>query len=72
MIVGPKNIDRSIVMKLTEAFSETIDSPDFVRFAKQMDTWAPKFLSGDELGKEIFQRFKRNEELFRRLGMGIK
>lgn len=72
IIAGPKNMDKSIVKKLSDVFSKTIESPDFIKFAKGLETWAKKPLSGDELTEAIFQRFKKNEDLFKRLGMGIK
>jgi len=72
IIVGPKNMDKSIVKKLSDVFSKTIESADFIKFAKKMETWAKKPLSGDELKEAIIQRSKGNEGLFKRLGMGIK
>jgi len=72
IIVGPKNMDKSIVKKLSDVFSKTIESADFIKFAKGLDTWAKKPLSGDGLKEALIQRSKKNEELFKKLGMGIK
>jgi len=72
IIFGPRNMDKAIVKKLSDVFGRTINSPDFIKFAQGLDTWAKKPLSGDELTEGIIQRSKKNEELFRKLGMGIK
>ena len=72
LLYGPKNMDKAVVKKLCDTFARTINSPGFINFAKSLDTWARKPLSGDELREGMIQRSKKNEELFKKLGMGIK
>ena len=72
IIVGPKNMERGIVDKLVQAFGKAMESPDFIKTAKELETWARKFSSGDELKEKLVQTYKRNEELFRKVGMGPK
>ena len=72
IIIGPKNMGKSIVNKLSETFSKAMNSPDFVKLAKDMEVWTKTFLSGDELKEKLIGDYKRNMELFRKLGMGLK
>lgn len=72
IISGPKNMEKSVLKKLEEAFKKAIDSPEYIKFVKNIDSWAKDPLVGDEMREGIIQRYKKNEELFRKLGMEIK
>jgi tripartite-type tricarboxylate transporter receptor subunit TctC len=72
VISGPKHIDKSVSKKLEEAFKKALESPDYIKFVKNIDSWAKIALVGDEVGEGMVQRYKKNEELFRKLGMLTK
>ncbi len=72
IIAGPKNMEKTIVKKLEEAFRKATDSPDFIKLAKELEVQAEKSLSGDELKKALIRRNANNENLFKTLGIGIK
>jgi tripartite-type tricarboxylate transporter receptor subunit TctC len=71
-IAGPKNMERPIVKKLVEAFRKGMESPEFIRLAKELEIWKRDVLADEELNKAISRRYKEFEELFKKLGMGIK
>jgi tripartite-type tricarboxylate transporter receptor subunit TctC len=72
VISGPRNIEKSIVNKLATAFKKAMATPEFIKLAKDLEIYAPKTLSGDELREGIVRRDKINEELFKKLGIGLK
>lgn len=72
LIAGPKNMEKAIVKKLEEAFRKAMDSSDFIKLAKDLEVWTKKPLSGDDLKEALIRRSAKNEELFKKLGMGIK
>ncbi|MFB3885863.1 MAG: tripartite tricarboxylate transporter substrate binding protein [Thermodesulfobacteriota bacterium] len=72
VIVGPKNMEKAVVTKLEETFRRAMDSPDYIKLAKELEINADKPLSGDELRKALIRRNTNNENLFKTLGMGLK
>ena len=72
VISGPKNMDKAIVKKLADAFGKAMQTPEFIKMAKDLEIYSTKILSGDELRAGIVRRDKINEELFAKLGIGIK
>lgn len=71
-IAGPKNMEKPVVKKLEEAFRNAMESPAFIKLAKDLETYTKRFLSSDELREELVRCNTRNEELFKKLGIGIK
>ncbi len=69
IISGPKKMEKSVLGKLEEAFRKAIASPEYVKFVKNIDSWAKTPLVGNEMMEGITQRYKKNEELFTKLGM---
>jgi tripartite-type tricarboxylate transporter receptor subunit TctC len=72
LISGPKNMERPVVKKLEDAFRKGMESPAFIKIAKELSIWTNKTLSGDELKERILRINARNEEIFKKLGMGVK
>ena len=58
--------------KLEETFRRAMDSPDFIRLARELEVQVEKPLSGEELKRALIRRNANNETLFKTLGMGIK
>ena len=71
VISGPKNMDKSVVAKLTDAFKKATQDPAYVKLAKDLDTWADSPLFWPDLGKALAQRTDANEQLFKKVGMGL-
>lgn len=71
-ITGPKNMDKSVVSKLTEAFRKAMDSPAFIKAAKELEFWVKNPSSGNALTEVIVQRHKQYGELLKKLGMGAR
>ncbi len=72
VISGPKNMEKPVVTKLANSFRKAMATPEFIRVAKDLEIYAPKTLSGDELRAGIVRRDKINEDLFKKLGIGLK
>jgi tripartite-type tricarboxylate transporter receptor subunit TctC len=72
VISGPKNMDKSIVKKLADAFGKAMQTPEFIKMAKELEIYSTKTLSGDELRDGLIRRDKINEDLFKKLGIGIQ
>jgi tripartite-type tricarboxylate transporter receptor subunit TctC len=72
VISGPKNMEKSVVKKLADAFGKAMETPEFIRMAKDLEIYSKKTLSGDELSDALVRRDKINVELFKKLGIGIK
>jgi tripartite-type tricarboxylate transporter receptor subunit TctC len=72
ILSGPKNIEKTVARKLEEAFGKATESPEFIKVAKDLQIYTKKPLSGDELREGILRRNRRNADIFRRLGIGIK
>jgi tripartite-type tricarboxylate transporter receptor subunit TctC len=72
IISGPKNMEKSVVKKLADVFIKGTETPEFIKLAKELEIYTKNPLSGDELREGIVRRDKKNAELFKKLGMGIK
>ena len=72
VISGPKNMEKSVVKKLEDAFRKAMTAPSFIKLAKELEMYSKKTLFGDELREGIIRRDKMNEELFIKLGIAIK
>jgi len=69
LISAPKNTDKAIVKKLEESFRKAMDTPDFIKFAKHIEVYKKKTLSGDELKNALIRKNTNNESLLKQLGM---
>ncbi len=72
IIIGPKGIDKAIVAKLREAFKKAMDSPSFIKMAKELGIWVKTPLFDEELKTRQFQRYNKFAEIYKNLGVGIK
>ena len=61
-------MEKSMVDKLGQAFLKALEAPDFVKLAKELEIYVNKPLAGNELTERMFQRYRKNEELFKKLG----
>ena len=69
IMFGPKNLERSIVDRLGQAFLKAAETPEFVQLAKKLDIYVEKPLLGSQLSERMLQRYKKAEELFKKVGM---
>lgn len=72
IITGPKNMDKSIVKRLSDAFTKAMETPEYIKLAKELEIYVKKPFHGDELSAGIRERNRKNVELFKRLGIGLK
>jgi tripartite-type tricarboxylate transporter receptor subunit TctC len=72
LMIGPKNMDKAVVKKLEEAFRKGIDSPGFIKLAKEIEIYAKNPLSGDPLREELTRRNNSFSELVKKLGLEAK
>lgn len=72
ILSGPRNIEKSILKKLESAFSKAMETPEFVKLAKDLEIYAKKPLAGDDLKEGILRRNRRNADIFKRLGISVK
>ena len=71
LFVGPKNMEKPVVKKLEESFKKAVESPAYIKLAKDVDIWTKSSLSGDELREEMRRAYTENEELLKKLGVEI-
>lgn len=72
VISGPKNMEKSVVKKLADAFKKAMTAPSFIKMAKEIEIYTKKPLFGDELREALVKRDKMMEELFSKLGIAAK
>jgi len=72
IVSGPKNMERPVVKRLEEAFKKATEAPSFIKLAEDLEIYSKKTLSSDELREEMVRCHKRNGDLFKKLGMGLK
>ncbi len=65
-------MDKAIARKLADAFGKAMQTPEFIKMAKDLEIYSKKLRSTDELTAGIVRRDKINEELFAKLGIGQK
>ncbi len=71
IITGPKGIEKPIVNKLAEAFKKAMETPEFIKMAKELEIYSKTVVQGDELAEKMAVRYKRNGELFKKLGLAV-
>ena len=72
IVAGPKNMGKPVVKKLEEAFKKATEAPSFIKLAEDLETYSKRTLSSDELSEAMVRLSRRNGELFKKLGMGLK
>ena len=68
-ISGPKNIENSIVKKLINAFGKAMETPEFIKMAKDIETYTKNPLFGQELREGLIRRNKNNMEMYKKVGL---
>jgi tripartite-type tricarboxylate transporter receptor subunit TctC len=71
-VAAPRNLEKPVSQKLEDAFRKVIESPEYTKFAKDLLIWTRKPLWGESLKEAFVQRSKDQEELLKRLGIGLK
>jgi tripartite-type tricarboxylate transporter receptor subunit TctC len=71
VISGPKNMDKAIVARLADAFKQATQDPAYIKLTKDLDTWAESPIFWPDLEKALVQRTNANEQLFKKVGMGL-
>lgn len=69
ILYGPKGMDKTVVDKLIDAFKKALNTPEYIKFAKDLEIYANKPVFGEELKQLLVQRYKNNEELYKRIGL---
>jgi tripartite-type tricarboxylate transporter receptor subunit TctC len=69
IIVGPKGMDQAIVKKLSDAFKKAMEAPEFIKLAKDLETYSEKTLHGEELRAVEVVSHKAWGDLFKSLGL---
>jgi tripartite-type tricarboxylate transporter receptor subunit TctC len=72
VISGPKNMEKSVAKKLEDAFGKAMMTPEFIKLANDLEIYEKKPLFGEALRDSILRRDKKNAELFKKLGIGLK
>jgi len=72
LFVGPKNMDKGVAEKLADVFKKAMDATDYTKFAKDLEMWTKTPLQGEALRARVLDRYKKNGEVFKRIGMAIK
>ncbi len=68
VLFGPKNLEKTMVEKLGASFLKAMESPDFVKLAKDLEIYVSKPLAGNALSERMLQRYRKSDELFKKLG----
>jgi tripartite-type tricarboxylate transporter receptor subunit TctC len=66
---GPKNMDRSVVKRITDAFRKAMETPEYRKVADELEIGAKNPLEGNELREGLIRNGKVNAELFKKLGL---
>ncbi len=72
IITGPKNLEEPVAKKLAQVFRSAMESPSYIKLAKDLDMYEKNPLSGNELKEAMIRQSKNNQELLKKLGMGMK
>jgi len=69
ILYGPKGMEKPVVDKLIGAFRKAIKTPEFTKFAQDLEVYSENPLFGEDLKKAIVQRSNNNAEVFKKLGL---
>jgi len=72
VILGHKDLDKSVSAKLQGAFKKAMETPGFIKIATEAGIYDKKILVGDELKAELTEKYNRNEKLVKNLGIKPK
>jgi len=69
ILYGPKGMDKAVVDKLIDAFKKALNTPEYIKFAKDLEIYANKPVFGEDLKQLLVQRYERNKELYKKIGL---
>jgi len=69
VISGPKGIPKPIADKLVGAFKNAMNTPEYKKFAEDLEIYASKPLFAEDLKQALAMRYKNNEELYKKVGL---
>lgn len=72
LMLGPNNMDKMIAKKLEDTFRKAMESPSFIKIAKEIGIYVKKPLFGDELRETEARRLANNEKLIKGLGLKLE
>jgi tripartite-type tricarboxylate transporter receptor subunit TctC len=72
VILGHKDLDKSVSTKLQGAFKKAMETPGFIKIATEAGIYDKKILVGDELKADLTEKYNRNEKLVKSLGIKPK
>jgi tripartite-type tricarboxylate transporter receptor subunit TctC len=72
VIIGPKNIEKSIVSRLVDAFKKGMEAPSFIKANQDLEMYKKNPLWGDELKETMIRQDRRYGELVKKLGLRVK
>jgi tripartite-type tricarboxylate transporter receptor subunit TctC len=72
ILTGPKNMEKPVVTRLTDAFRKAMETPEYKKLASDLEIWAEKPLEGNQLKEGMIRRSENNAEIFEKLGMKPK
>lgn len=72
LLIAPKDLDKTAAKVLEDTFRKAIESPEFIKTAKQVGSYTKKPLYMDDLKKALAERYKYNAEAIKALGLTVK
>jgi tripartite-type tricarboxylate transporter receptor subunit TctC len=69
LLIGPKNLDKAVAKKLEETARKAMESPEFVKTAKDMASFTKNPLYMDDLKKGLTERYNYNAKIIKDLGL---
>jgi tripartite-type tricarboxylate transporter receptor subunit TctC len=72
VILGPKNMEKSVAEKLQAAFKRAMETSNFIKIATEVGIYDKKIMVGDELKAALVETYNTSEKLVRSLGIQPK
>jgi tripartite-type tricarboxylate transporter receptor subunit TctC len=72
VILGQKNLEKSVAAKLQGAFKKAMETPSFIKVATDTGIYEKRVFFGDELKAALTETYNRNEKLVKSLGIKPK
>jgi len=69
ILYGPKGMDKSIADKLIDAFKNAMNTPEYKKFAEDLEIYASKPVFGKDLKQLLVQRYNDNKERYKKIGL---
>jgi tripartite-type tricarboxylate transporter receptor subunit TctC len=69
ILYGPKGMETPVVDKLIGAFKKAINTPEYIKFAKDLEVYANKPVFGEDLKQLLIRRYQDNGALYKKIGL---